>query len=57
MKLDQATTIIDEKKFIKSHTDMVKGSCPENIKKPYRDRLEKYMTIKQCNKSKIEDNE
>jgi hypothetical protein len=46
MKLDQATTIIDENKFVKSHTDMVNGLCPENIKKPYRDRLEKYYELK-----------
>lgn len=42
MKLKQGVTINDEEKFVKSHKAIVESNCSEEMKKPYRDRLELY---------------
>ncbi len=50
MKLKPGETIIDEDLFVHAHLCMIDGSCSEKVKKPYRDRLERYKRLKQqCN--------
>lgn len=49
MRISQAETIIDEKKFVKSHEDYIKAMKP-NLSKPYKLRLEKYLKIKEDGK-------
>jgi rubrerythrin len=42
MKLDSATTILDEVKFVKSHQDRVRSDSNERNKAPFAKRLIKY---------------
>lgn len=52
MKLDSATTILDEAKFIKSHQDRVRSGGVDKVVEPYVKRLIKYAMRKKihlCN--------
>lgn len=46
LKLDAATTIVDEEKFVESHLNIVFGGATSRVKKPYFDRLNKYYSLK-----------
>lgn len=56
MKLDKATTIINEEKFIKSHLALIKNYGKDSkISKPYLERLEKFCTLKKMDLNKLLD--
>lgn len=46
IELSKGEYIIDEKKFVASHTAIVEGSLPDKLKKPYIDRLNRYYELK-----------
>lgn len=47
MKLKQGETITNEETFLKSHKAIIESDCSEEMKKPYRDRLELYYKLKE----------
>ena len=46
LKLNDAETIVDEEKFVKSHTEMIEFNKGTDFIKPYVDRLETYWKLK-----------
>jgi len=50
IKLNSATTVIDEEKFVKSHQDIIEFNKGKDFIAPYQERLDTYLEIKRKEK-------
>lgn len=47
IKLDSASKVVDEKKFLRTHRNIIaQKHLKESFKQPYKDRLEEFLNLK-----------